>query len=62
MLPYELSLIGKMGHIRREGNKVAHNLANLALQDHMERVWLYDPPDCIRDLLHAETLALQFST
>jgi ribonuclease HI len=29
-------------HIQRDSNMVAHVLANLALKDNMERVWLYD--------------------
>ncbi|XP_059431507.1 uncharacterized protein LOC132165012 [Corylus avellana] len=49
----------KMGHIQREGNKVVHALASLALQNEIDRVWLYDPPDCIRETMHAEALALQ---
>jgi hypothetical protein len=38
----------EMGHIQREGNKVTHNLANLALLDNMERVWLYVTPRPVR--------------
>jgi hypothetical protein len=31
----------------------------VALKDNMEKVWLYDPPDCICELMHAEISALQ---
>ncbi|XP_059441991.1 uncharacterized protein LOC132174335 [Corylus avellana] len=52
----------ELGYVRREGNKVAHILASLALQNEMGRVWIYEPPDCIRETLHAEVLALQCMT
>ncbi|XP_059436729.1 uncharacterized protein LOC132169770 [Corylus avellana] len=49
----------ELGHIGRAGNHVAYELARMALQTEMDKVWLYDPPDCIREILHAEALALQ---
>jgi hypothetical protein len=34
---------------------VAHVLAATAMCDNVNRVWLYDPPACIRDYLQADT-------
>jgi hypothetical protein len=41
----------EMGYSRRDTNKVAHVLANLAVADDTDMVWLYRPPDCIHELL-----------
>jgi hypothetical protein len=49
----------KVGHVSRNNNTVAHVLASLALRNDMDKVWLYDPPDCIREIVFAEILALQ---
>lgn len=49
----------EVGHICRQSNQVAHVLASLALREDMDRVWLYDPPDCIREILYAELSSLQ---
>ena len=45
-------------HVRRQGNKVAHVLANLAMHENMTTVWTIAPPDCISEMLKAEFLAL----
>jgi hypothetical protein len=47
-----------MGYVRREENRVAYVLASLATHDNINKVWLYDSPDCICETLHAEFLAL----
>jgi hypothetical protein len=47
-----------MRHVHRDENKVAHVLVCLALQDDMNRVWLYDPLDCIHEILLAEFSAI----
>ncbi|XP_059446504.1 uncharacterized protein LOC132178058 [Corylus avellana] len=49
----------EMRFTHREGNKVAHLLAKLAKHDTMNKVWLYNPPDCTCDILQAEISALQ---
>jgi ribonuclease HI len=49
----------EMRYSRRDTNRATHVLANLAVSDDMEMVWLYRPPDCIRKLLHAESSALR---
>jgi ribonuclease HI len=56
-----LSLIPvwEVGHVRRVSNNVAHVLASLALREDIDRVWLYDPPDCIREIMYAEIPSLQ---
>jgi ribonuclease HI len=46
-----------MSFVRREGNKVAHVLSQLAVQQDMDNDWV-DPLDCIRDVLLLEQLAL----
>jgi hypothetical protein len=48
----------EMGYSRRDTNKVAHVLANLAVADDIDMVWLFRPPDCIHELLQADSLAL----
>ncbi|XP_059446647.1 uncharacterized protein LOC132178216 [Corylus avellana] len=52
----------EMIHTRREANQVAHCLARAAIIHSMDKVWLYDPPDCIRDHLQADLSALLIST
>lgn len=44
----------EMGYVRREENKVTRVLARLALNNNMDRVWRYDPPECIREILDAD--------
>ena len=54
--------VWEMRYTRREGNKVSHALASLATHETMDMVWavwLYNPPDCIRDISQAEFSALQ---
>jgi ribonuclease HI len=51
----------EMGYSRRDTNKVAHVLANLAVSVDMNMVWLYSPPDCIHELLQANFPALRIS-
>jgi ribonuclease HI len=48
----------EIGYVRRVENKVAHVLARLALNNNLNRVWQYDPPECIREILDAEQFAL----
>jgi len=40
----------KVSHVRREGNKVAHSLAKLALSKQCNRVWINS---CPSELLYA---------
>ena len=47
-----------MIYVRREGNKVAHGLATFAVHEYVNRVWLTDPPECIRDPLQADISAM----
>jgi uncharacterized membrane protein len=47
----------KVSFVRRDGNKVAHILAKYALNCDLDHKWV-EPPDCIRDLLLLEQLAL----
>jgi ribonuclease HI len=49
--------VWEMRYTRREGNKVAHALASLATHETMDMVWLYNPPDWIRNILQAEISA-----
>jgi hypothetical protein len=37
---------------------VAHVLADLAVKDNMSMVWLYNPPDCICEMLKADISTL----
>ncbi|XP_059436785.1 uncharacterized protein LOC132169849 [Corylus avellana] len=50
--------VWEMRYTRREGNRVAHILARLAMHETMNTVCLYNPPDCIRDILQAEISVL----
>ena len=50
-----------MNYVRREGNKVAHTLAALALKEELNMVWLYTPPKCIQDMLQVEISASPLS-
>jgi hypothetical protein len=36
-----------MSFVRREGNKAAHYMAWLALNNSMDQLWLNEPPECI---------------
>jgi ribonuclease HI len=53
--------VWEMRHICSEANKVAHGIAKLAMSATMNKVWLYDPPDCIRNYLQADFSAVQVS-
>jgi acyl carrier protein phosphodiesterase len=44
--------------VRREGNKVAHDLAKYAWTHCLAETWHDMPPDCIHDTLLLEQLAL----
>ena len=44
----------RLRHISREGNKIAHDLAQLAKQTAEEQVWISTIPDWIEDLARAE--------
>ncbi|XP_023897858.1 uncharacterized protein LOC112009757 [Quercus suber] len=44
----------KVRHISREGNKIAHELAQLAKQTDEEQVWTSSFPDWIEDMARAE--------
>ena len=48
----------EMIYVRREGNKVAHGLATFAVHEHVNRVWLTNPPECIHDPLQADIYAV----
>ena len=50
----------EMGYVRGVENKVAHVLAHLALNNNLDRVCQYDPPECIREILDVEQFALYF--
>ena len=39
-----------MGYVRRDENKVAQVLVRLALNNNLDRVWRFDPPECIREI------------
>jgi ribonuclease HI len=54
--------VWEMRYTCREANKVAHAIASLAMSATMNKVWLYDPPDCIRNYLQADFSAVQVST
>jgi hypothetical protein len=54
------SIVG-MKYARRGTNQVAHALARLAVTNDVDMVWFYSPPDCIHNLLQADSSALQFS-
>jgi hypothetical protein len=43
-----------MEHVGREGNKVAHVLARMAVNQNIESVWIDESPGCIRDLIVCE--------
>jgi hypothetical protein len=47
-----------MVHVRREENKAAHVLPRMAVNHVMESVWLDEPPECSRDLIVSEQLAI----
>lgn len=49
----------KVEHVHREANKVAHNLAKLAIQQATDSVWLDEGPSCIGDILLVEQLFCQ---
>jgi ribonuclease HI len=48
----------KMTFIRREGNNVAHVLAKEAISSPLDNCWLFEPPDCIKELVVTERTAL----
>jgi hypothetical protein len=45
-------------HVRREENHVAHMLADLAVRDNVNMVWLYNLPGCIQEHVQADISAL----
>jgi ribonuclease HI len=47
----------KVSFVRRDGNKVGHVLAKYFLNCNLEQEWV-EPPDCIRDLILLEQIAL----
>jgi ribonuclease HI len=50
----------EMIHVRREGNNVAHRLATFVVHENVNRVWLNDPLECIRDPLQADFSAVHY--
>ena len=48
----------EMIYVRKEGNKVAHRLATFAVHEYVNRVWLTNLPECIRDPLQADIYAV----
>lgn len=47
-----------MEYVWRDENKIAHILASMTLHDDLDRVWLYEAPDCIREFFNVEFSAL----
>jgi ribonuclease HI len=47
----------KMCFVKRAGNQAAHGLSRFAVKQGLDDVWTY-PPDCIRDLILLEQVAL----
>jgi hypothetical protein len=41
-------------HVRREGNKIAHSLAKLAISQLQNRVWLGSYPSVLSDLVNSK--------
>jgi ribonuclease HI len=50
----------EMNHTRRDANRVAHALAELAVKQSVNGVWFSNPPDCISELLRADISAVCF--
>jgi hypothetical protein len=44
----------KVSHVRREGNRAAHNLAKLALSKQCNRVWINSCPRELLDVVNAD--------
>ncbi|XP_059462829.1 uncharacterized protein LOC132191757 [Corylus avellana] len=49
----------QVNHVHREGNRVAHGLARMALQQVNDTVWSKECPSCIRDIILTEQLLYQ---
>ena len=48
----------RMVYVRREVNRAAHELARLTVRNVMDKVWTREVPDCIRDIIVSDQLAL----
>jgi ribonuclease HI len=44
----------QVGHIKKEGNVIAHKLAKFGIQHGFDRIWLDCLPDCIREVVLSE--------
>jgi ribonuclease HI len=44
----------QLSFVRREGNQVAHTLANLATRSFMDNMWLNETPGCIAEIVQGE--------
>ncbi|XP_059441844.1 uncharacterized protein LOC132174168 [Corylus avellana] len=43
--------------VRREGNKAAHTMSKLDIRSFLDNTWLYEPPECISEILQMEQVA-----
>jgi ribonuclease HI len=50
----------KVTHVRRNGNTAAHILSKFAAQYALDRTWCDDLPECIKETISLEKLALAF--
>jgi hypothetical protein len=41
-------------HVKREGNRVAHNLAKFAISSEQNKVWFDSYPTCLSGLVNSE--------
>ena len=48
----------RMVHVRRKVNKVAYEMARLAMRNVMGKVWICEVPEFIRDIIVSDQLAL----
>ena len=47
----------RMSYICKEGNCAAHSLSKFATINHVDLFWLFEPPDCIKDIIRMEQVA-----
>jgi hypothetical protein len=48
----------KFSFVKKEGNIVAHTLAKRAITDALDQTWHARPPDCIKETVALEQIAL----
>jgi hypothetical protein len=46
----------RMSYIRREGNCATHSLSKFATVNLVDILWLFEPPDCIKDIIRMEQI------